>query len=378
MTQQIHGTRQIKDTTVADGKLVVPYIKADGTRAFTGDQSHGGFKITSLGSPSSGTDAANKNYVDGLLAQLLFKTPVRAATTQALAFDSTDPAYSSTDGASGRGQITFGVGPTSIDGVTLVNGDRILVKNEEDSADLAADSHGIYVRTSANVWDRTTDFDADLEVKSGLIFTCEEGTANADEIFILITNNPIQIGGVGGTELEFVIYSDDELFIRKDGSVAFTGNQSLGGFKITSLGTPTADADAATKLYVDSQMGSFAIQKLSTTTGINAKTVGNTNIYTVPTGKTAIILGAVIRCTAAVSITTPAFAGIGIGADSTEDTICASQEMSGLKNSGDLYHFWVIAHSVIVPANEVVEFGIDTGAVGTSQTVAVDLIGYLL
>jgi hypothetical protein len=40
-------------------------------------------------------------------------------------------------------------------------------------------------------------------------------------------------------------------YIKKDGTVAFTGAQSLGGFKITSLGTPTATTDAATKAYAD-------------------------------------------------------------------------------------------------------------------------------
>lgn len=34
------------------------YILASGTRAFTGDQSHGGFKITNLGAPTSANDAA--------------------------------------------------------------------------------------------------------------------------------------------------------------------------------------------------------------------------------------------------------------------------------------------------------------------------------
>lgn len=42
-------------------------------------------------------------------------------------------------------------------------------------------------------------------------------------------------------------------FIKKDGTVAYTGAQSLGGFKITSLGTPTAGTDATTKTYVDAR-----------------------------------------------------------------------------------------------------------------------------
>lgn len=43
--------------------------------------------------------------------------------------------------------------------------------------------------------------------------------------------------------------------VLKDGSVAFTGNQSMGGNKLTNLGTPTASTDAATKSYVDSAVG---------------------------------------------------------------------------------------------------------------------------
>lgn len=35
------------------------------------------------------------------------------------------------------------------------------------------------------------------------------------------------------------------------GTNAFTANQSLGGFKLTNMGTPTANGDAATKSYVD-------------------------------------------------------------------------------------------------------------------------------
>lgn len=44
------------------------YIKVDGTRAFTGNQSMGTNKITSLGTPTVGTDAATKNYVDSGLS----------------------------------------------------------------------------------------------------------------------------------------------------------------------------------------------------------------------------------------------------------------------------------------------------------------------
>lgn len=34
--------------------------------------------------------------------------------------------------------------------------------------------------------------------------------------------------------------------VKKDGTVAFAGNQSMGGYKITNVGTPTASTDAVT------------------------------------------------------------------------------------------------------------------------------------
>ncbi len=42
-----------------------------------------------------------------------------------------------------------------------------------------------------------------------------------------------------------------DTFVRADGSNTFSADQSMGGMKLTGLGAPTADTDAATKGYVD-------------------------------------------------------------------------------------------------------------------------------
>jgi hypothetical protein len=41
------------------------------------------------------------------------------------------------------------------------------------------------------------------------------------------------------------------VFVKANGTVAFSAAQSMGGFKLTNLATPTVSADAATKAYVD-------------------------------------------------------------------------------------------------------------------------------
>lgn len=44
------------------------------------------------------------------------------------------------------------------------------------------------------------------------------------------------------------------LYIKKDGSVAFTGDQSMGGNQLTNVGAPGAGGDAANKTYVDTEI----------------------------------------------------------------------------------------------------------------------------
>lgn len=59
--------------------------------------------------------------------------------------------------------------------------------------------------------------------------------------------------------------------IQNDGSLPFGAAQSMGGFKLTSLGTPTAATDAATKAYVDGLAAAEVVQDL-----VGAMFAGNT------------------------------------------------------------------------------------------------------
>lgn len=114
---------------------------------------------------------------------------------------------------------------------------------------------------------------------------------------------------------------------------------------------------------------------LSVTTGINAQSVANTAIYTVPAGKTAIITGVVIRCTAATSITIGPSLGIGNAAGT--NNIFASATITALTTTSTIFGFELVGMSVLTAAAGVIYLNLGTGSTGTSQTIACDLIGYI-
>ncbi|MEG7098753.1 hypothetical protein V2B07_11580 [Pseudomonas aeruginosa] len=82
-------------------------------------------------------------------------------------------------------------GVQTIDGVVLVAGDRVLVKDQA-----AAAANGIYV-VAAGAWSRAVDADASIEVTPGLFVPVEQGTANAGSVWQLVTAAPITLGTTG-------------------------------------------------------------------------------------------------------------------------------------------------------------------------------------
>ena len=66
-------------------------------------------------------------------------------------------------------------------------------------------------------------------------------------------------------------------YLKKDGSVAMTGNLNVGSKKIVGLATPTSDTDAAIKKYVDDNAGSPDLSDYLEKDGTVAMT-GNLNI----------------------------------------------------------------------------------------------------
>lgn len=193
-------TINITASQVSNFDTQVRTSRLDQMAAPTGPVSLNGQRITNLADPVNPQDAANKAYVDSARSGLDVKDSVRAASTTNVTVT-----YNATGGTSARGQIT--AAPNTLDGVTLVNGNRILLKDQSTGA-----QNGIWVVTTAGtgangVWDRATDFDADAEVTAGAFTFVTEGTVNADSGWVLTTNDPVIIGGASGTALAFAQFS---------------------------------------------------------------------------------------------------------------------------------------------------------------------------
>ena len=83
--------------------------------------------------------------------------------------------------------VTIATAPAAIDGVTLNNGDRVLLKDQA-----IASQNGIYDFNGVGVaMTRSSDFDEDSEVVAGTVVAVEEGTDNADRIYLVTSDNPL-------------------------------------------------------------------------------------------------------------------------------------------------------------------------------------------
>lgn len=129
-------------------------------------------KIINLADGTAPGDAVTKAQLDAVLRGLDWKNSVRVATTTAITLSGTQ----------------------TVDGVALIAGDRILVKDQA-----SASTNGIYV-VAAGAWSRATDYDDNTEINSASAIPVEAGTANGDAVFILTTDGAIAIGS---TNLEF-------------------------------------------------------------------------------------------------------------------------------------------------------------------------------
>jgi hypothetical protein len=154
----------------------------------TGPVSFNSQRITNLADPVAGTDAANRQFVESFAQGLDPKASCRAATTADLG-----GTYSSITKTMTGPAVPLPL----IDGVTLVVGNRVLVKNETSGS--GASENGIYVVTNAGsygtawVLTRAVDFDTSADASPGSFTFIEEGTVNKDTGWVMTADAPVAL-----------------------------------------------------------------------------------------------------------------------------------------------------------------------------------------
>ena len=255
-------------TTNSNGDMILAPNGTGAVNVPSGYESRAGFGDDSL---------VNKSYVDAVANGLDVKASVKVATTANLA-----AAYNN-----GAGTLTASSnGAIAVDGVTLSVGDRVLVKDQSTAA-----QNGFYKVTAtgsggaAFVLTRTPDADAASELTGGAFTFVEEGTANADNGYVLTTNGTPTLGT---TNITFEQFSGAGQISAGDG-LTKTGNT------IDVVGTADKITVSANALTIASTyVGQSSITTLGTiTTGVwngtaIAATSGGTGLSSIAKGSVLV------------------------------------------------------------------------------------------
>ena len=240
----LHGAVSDFDTGVQENTL-------DSLAVPVADVAMNSQNITGLADPVNAQDAATKNYVDEVAQGLDVKASVRLGTTANLS-------GTYVNGTSGVGATLTNNGAQAaltVDGETVVAGNRILVKDQSTQAE-----NGIYTVTTVGdgstnwVLTRVADMDEADEFAGSFCFI-EEGTANDNAGFVCTADTPIT---VGTTAISFEQFSGA-------GQIGAGDGLTKSGNIINAVGTANRISVSADAIDIDSAyVGQTSITTLGT------------------------------------------------------------------------------------------------------------------
>ena len=204
--------------------------------------------------PVSALQLATKQYVDAVAEGLHVHASCAAATTGTLA-SITGGTVTYNNGTAGVGAtLTLSNALLVLDGYTLLNGDRVLVKNEATQA-----NNGIYTwATGGTVLTRATDFDTAAEIASGDFTFVTYGTLYANTGWV--QTNPVTT--VGTDSIVWSQFTGAGTYTAGTG-LTLTGTQ----FSITNTAVTAASYGSAT------QVGTFTVNAQGQLTSASNTTV---------------------------------------------------------------------------------------------------------
>lgn len=203
--------------------------------------------------PLTDFQAATKRYVDNAIQGLAAKDAVKAATTVA-----------------GTLASSFENGDV-IDGVILVTGDRILIKNQTNLAE-----NGIYTVNASGAPTRSTDADLYSELVSAFVFV-EQGATQANTGW---TSQAVSGGTINVDPVPWVQFSSAGVVTTDGQGIERVGNElrlELDGPTLTKSGSglKVADAQIGTTQLTDQGVtngkvadGTLTDQKINAAAGI--------------------------------------------------------------------------------------------------------------
>jgi hypothetical protein len=199
-----------------------------------------GGSVTGLGDPAVSSEAATKNYVDQAVAGLRTRIIAEAATTANINL--------TTDLENGD----------TLDGVTLVTGDRVLVKDQTDATE-----NGLYIVVASGAASRDPQFDTIAEL-SGQMIVVNQGTANDNKIFLCTTDSDATIGISNITYTQVTpanVGTVTSVGVADAGASEFT----VGSSPVTSSGTITL----AINSIADTKLGTIGTANKVSLTALN-------------------------------------------------------------------------------------------------------------
>jgi len=264
------------------------------TQTFTGTNTFNN-NIVIPTTPTLGTHAASKDYVDSIVANQRTKQ-VRVATTA---------------------NITLS-GEQTIDGITT-SGSRVLVKNQTVQAE-----NGIYV-SAAGAWTRATDMDAASEVDATFLVV-EDGTVGAGTIWVTAS----EVTTLGTDAIVFTQINSATDIVAGAGLTKTGLTLDIGTASVSRIVVNTDNIDLATTAVAAgsyggvSQVATFTVDAYGRLTSAGQVTIEASNFieiansdagYTWTENNGSVDTGPYFR------IVAPTGGGVRLSVDDTNDSI---------------------------------------------------------